>query len=78
MLVTGGNRSIGLDACRQLAMVGLRVLLTDRDTEKGEEAAQKLRNEALNVSFDARSVEDCDRDHAPVCLRFNRPSPGRL
>jgi NAD(P)-dependent dehydrogenase (short-subunit alcohol dehydrogenase family) len=42
-LVTGGNRGIGLETCRQLAESGMRVVLAARDPEKGEDAARKLR-----------------------------------
>ncbi len=51
-LVTGGNRGIGFEACRQLAGAGLRVVLTARDPGKGEEAAKALRDEGLPVSFE--------------------------
>ena len=66
-LVTGGNRGIGFEACRQLARTGLRVLLTARDPEKREESARALRDEGLEVSFeeidvtDGGSVEACAR-----------------
>ena len=57
-LVTGGNRGIGFEACRQLAKAGLRVVLTARDTERGEEAAKALRDEGLDVSFEELAVTD--------------------
>lgn len=66
-LVTGGNRGIGFEACRELAGNGMRVVLTARDPEKGEEAAHRLQDEGLDVTFeqlditDVRSVEDCAR-----------------
>lgn len=66
-LVTGGNRGIGFEACRQLARSGLRVVLTARDAERGEVAAEALRGEGLDVSFeqldvvDGGSVEACAR-----------------
>ncbi len=41
-LVTGGNRGIGLEVCRQLALQGHTVLLCSRDRAKGEEAARTL------------------------------------
>jgi NAD(P)-dependent dehydrogenase (short-subunit alcohol dehydrogenase family) len=41
-LVTGGNRGIGLEVCRQLATQGLDVILTARDRAKGEAAARVL------------------------------------
>ena len=57
-LVTGGNRGIGFEACRQLAGAGLRVVLTARDPGKGEEAAKALRAEGLPVSFEKLDVTD--------------------
>src|SRR3954464_7254019 len=41
-LVTGGNRGIGLEVCRQLAAKGLRVILTARDRAKAEAAVRGL------------------------------------
>jgi NAD(P)-dependent dehydrogenase (short-subunit alcohol dehydrogenase family) len=41
-LVTGGNRGIGLEICRQLARRGCRVVLGARDRERGEAAARSL------------------------------------
>ena len=66
-LVTGGNRGIGLEACRRLAESGMRVVLGTRNPEKGEDAARKLRDGGLEVTSeqldvaDAESVEDCFR-----------------
>ncbi len=66
-LVTGGNRGIGLEACRQLAESGMNVVLAARDPKRGEQAARKLRDEGLNVAYerldvtDSQSVADCVR-----------------
>uniref|UniRef100_A0A0E0LPY1 Uncharacterized protein n=2 Tax=Oryza punctata TaxID=4537 RepID=A0A0E0LPY1_ORYPU len=37
-VVTGGNRGIGLEVCRQLALQGVTVILTARDEKKGKYA----------------------------------------
>ena len=42
-LVTGGNRGIGFEVCRQLAGLGFVVWLTARDLAKAEMAARRLR-----------------------------------
>jgi NAD(P)-dependent dehydrogenase (short-subunit alcohol dehydrogenase family) len=41
-VVTGGNKGIGLQVCRQLASKGVVVVLTARDEERGTEAARGL------------------------------------
>jgi NAD(P)-dependent dehydrogenase (short-subunit alcohol dehydrogenase family) len=57
-LVTGANRGIGLEVCRQLAARGLRVVLTARDPDKGQSAAQLLGRQGLDVDFCALDVAD--------------------
>lgn len=50
-IVTGGNRGLGFETCRQLAKAGLTVVLTCRDQIKGEEAIAQLLEEKLSVAF---------------------------
>ncbi len=49
VLVTGGNRGIGLAASRGLARAGLRVILTARSLEDAVAAARELQKEGLDV-----------------------------
>jgi NAD(P)-dependent dehydrogenase (short-subunit alcohol dehydrogenase family) len=57
-LVTGANRGLGLETCRQLARLGLSVVLTSRDGEKGETAASELRRAGLPVRYHRLDVTD--------------------
>jgi NAD(P)-dependent dehydrogenase (short-subunit alcohol dehydrogenase family) len=41
-VVTGGNRGIGFEICRQLAGLGMQVVLASRDPAKGEAAVARL------------------------------------
>ncbi|TVU15082.1 hypothetical protein EJB05_38584 [Eragrostis curvula] len=47
-VVTGGNKGIGLQICRQLASNGITVVLTARDEKRGAEAVQKLKEAGLS------------------------------
>ncbi|HEY3237623.1 MAG TPA: SDR family oxidoreductase [Polyangiaceae bacterium] len=57
VLVTGGNRGIGLGVCRQLAERGFRVLLGCRDLQQGRTVARELRGEVEPVAIDLTSDE---------------------
>lgn len=57
-VVTGANRGIGLAVARRLALDGLRVVLTARDSAKGEKACRVLAGEGLRVLFHALDVRD--------------------
>jgi NAD(P)-dependent dehydrogenase (short-subunit alcohol dehydrogenase family) len=50
-IVTGGNRGLGFEICRQLAKNKFKVILTSRDKLKGEKACDLLRKENLEVHF---------------------------
>uniref|UniRef100_A0ACD5UDP4 Uncharacterized protein n=1 Tax=Avena sativa TaxID=4498 RepID=A0ACD5UDP4_AVESA len=47
-VVTGGNKGIGLEVCRQLASKGVVVVLTARDETRGAEAARRLHASGLS------------------------------
>jgi NAD(P)-dependent dehydrogenase (short-subunit alcohol dehydrogenase family) len=74
-LVTGGNRGIGFETCRQLAQRGMQVVLTSRTPDLGEEAAAMLRAEGLQISFhplDVTCVEQIEVARDDVIERFGR------
>lgn len=50
-LVTGANRGIGFETCRQLARLGLHVILTSRKASQGEQAAASLSKGGFQVDY---------------------------
>ena len=51
ILVTGANKGIGIEICRQLARLKHRVILSARSAERGEAAVETLAKEGLKVEF---------------------------
>jgi NAD(P)-dependent dehydrogenase (short-subunit alcohol dehydrogenase family) len=57
-LVTGANRGVGLEICRQLGRNGYTVVLTARDGKRGAKALDDLLQEGLDAHFQALDVTD--------------------
>lgn len=58
-VVTGANKGIGIEICRELASSGIMVVLTARDEKRGLEAVAKLHESGLsNVVFHQLDVMD--------------------
>jgi NAD(P)-dependent dehydrogenase (short-subunit alcohol dehydrogenase family) len=57
-IVTGGNRGLGLEICRQLAGLGQRVILTSRDEAKGRAAVQSLKDSGGEILHHPLDVTD--------------------
>jgi NAD(P)-dependent dehydrogenase (short-subunit alcohol dehydrogenase family) len=60
IIVTGANRGIGYEVCRQLAKRKARVILTARSAEAGEAAVAKLAEEDLVAEFLPLDITDDD------------------
>lgn len=58
VLITGANKSIGFETARRLGQMGYRVWLGARDAERGEAAAESLRQLGQDVRFIEITVED--------------------
>lgn len=57
-VVTGANRGMGFEVCRELAQRGVHVVLTARKWEAGRVATEKLVAEHLPVEFQQLDVTD--------------------
>ena len=51
ILVTGANKGIGLEICRQLARASHQVILSARSAQRGENAVKELARDGLKVEF---------------------------
>ena len=74
-LVTGANRGIGLEVCRQLARQDYIVFLGSRDLAKGEAAAADLKRQGLAVlprRLDVTNRDNIEQVRAEVDSTFGR------
>ncbi|WP_338785864.1 SDR family oxidoreductase [Metabacillus sp. FJAT-53654] len=74
-LVTGGNRGIGYELAKQLALNGFKVILASRDPEMGYEAVQKLKEFDLDVScveMDVASQESIHQAAVAINEKYGR------
>jgi NAD(P)-dependent dehydrogenase (short-subunit alcohol dehydrogenase family) len=71
-LVSGGNRGIGLEICRQLADRGITVILGSRDEEGGREAAESIPGDVVAHQLDVADEESVDRLASFVEEEFGR------
>ncbi len=76
-LVTGGNRGLGFETCRQLARSDFTVLLTARDPNKGSFAVNELTDkEGLDVIYYLLDVTN--KDHIETISKQVEQQFGRL
>ena len=75
-LVTGANRGLGFETCRQLAQIGLTVILSARDSTKGKIAAKQLVDRGLDVIFYELNVSN--KSHMSRIIRQIEQQFGRF
>lgn len=71
-LVTGANRGIGLETCRQLLAHGVRVVMTGRDERALAAARKKLAvpdESATTVAMDITDVASIESAHEEIAAR---------
>jgi len=74
-VVTGANRGIGFEICKQLVKKRVRVVLTARDDLKGREACEKLKGgggEAVFHPLDVTDRQDIGRLETYLRKEFSR------
>lgn len=59
-IVTGANRGIGFETCRQLSQLGFLTILTSRDENKGKAAVESLLQEGGDLIYHQLDVADLD------------------
>lgn len=57
-IVTGANRGIGFETCRQLGQLGILTILTSRDEDKGFSASSSLKKQGYEVIYHQLDVTD--------------------
>jgi NAD(P)-dependent dehydrogenase (short-subunit alcohol dehydrogenase family) len=72
VLVSGGNRGIGLEVCRQLAERGYTVVMGSRDEEKGRVTTEGLEWNVIPQQLDVADAGSVDRLAAFIEEEFGR------
>src|SRR5918997_6428355 len=71
-LVSGGNRGIGLEVCRQLPERGITVIMGSRDGEQGRVAAAGLSGGMVVRQLDVADPESVERLSRSIEEEFGR------
>ncbi|CAL5340085.1 unnamed protein product [Camellia sinensis] len=77
-VVTGSNKGIGFEICRQLASKGIIVVLTARDEKKGFEALEKLKSDGLSDHVVFCQLDVADPSSVASLADFIKSKFGRL
>ncbi|XP_060218671.1 (+)-neomenthol dehydrogenase-like isoform X1 [Lycium barbarum] len=77
-VVTGANKGIGFEICRQLASHGVMVILTARNEKRGLEAVEKLKGFGLDENVVFKQHDVVDPSSIASLAEFMKTQFGRL
>ncbi|KAL7233370.1 hypothetical protein ACSBR1_017070 [Camellia fascicularis] len=77
-VVTGANRGIGFEICRQLASKGVMVVMTARDEKKGIEALEKFKEFGLSELVMFHQLDVVDPSSVASLAHFIKIQFGKL
>ncbi|KAK6804506.1 hypothetical protein RDI58_002290 [Solanum bulbocastanum] len=77
-VVTGANKGIGFEICRQLASHGVLVILGARDEKRGIEALEKLKGFGLAENVVFHQLDVVDNSSIASLAEFIKTKFGRL
>ncbi len=77
-VVTGGNRGIGLEICRQLALAHYSVILAARDAAKGAAAARELCGQISGLDVTCRVLDVASPPSIAAFAGELAGAPGRV
>ncbi|ANN35689.1 MULTISPECIES: SDR family NAD(P)-dependent oxidoreductase [Bacillus] len=71
-LVTGGNRGIGEEVCKQLSLLGYQVILAARDIQDANLAASKISSNIVTATLDVTDDESVSQLVNSVISKYGR------
>lgn len=77
-VVTGGNKGIGFEVCRQLASKGIVVILTSRNEKRGMEAVERLKEFGVADYVVFHQLDVMDVSSIAAAVEFIKTKYGKL
>ena len=77
-VVTGANKGIGLEICKQLACKGIMVVLTARDEKRGLQALENLKHLGLSDHLVFHQLDVADPESINSLADFVKKQFGKL